>query len=58
MTKLLEEMDLTCYIDTFTRERISGDVLLELEETDLQQELGVKSKVHRFVDIKILFAIH
>lgn len=58
VVELLKEMDLSCYVDTFTKERISGDVLLELEETDLQQELGVKSKVHRIRLMKIINGDH
>ncbi len=40
-------MDLIKYSDSFRREQISGDVLLELTEEELKEDLGIASKLHR-----------
>ena len=45
---LLDAMELNQYKEVFSRERISGDVLLELGQDDLKEELGIHSKLHRY----------
>lgn len=44
---LLEAMELNQYKEMFSKEQISGDVLVELGQDDLKEELGVHSKLHR-----------
>ena len=51
-------MDLGQYRESFLRERITGDVLLDLNDTILQEELGVTSKIHRIRLTKLIRGRH
>lgn len=51
---MLEQLDLSQYKESFEREHICGDVLVECTEDVLQQELGVLSKIHRIRLMKII----
>lgn len=44
---MLERLDLPEYKEAFLRERVDGQVLLQLTEDVLCTELGVDSKLHR-----------
>jgi hypothetical protein len=56
--QLLEAMNLTQYQNKFASEGIGGDILMELEDQDLQNDLGMKSKVHRVRLMKIIKGQH
>ncbi|XP_064395077.1 uncharacterized protein LOC135342288 isoform X3 [Halichondria panicea] len=45
--KLLEVMNLQQYVDTFRQQHINGDILSDCDEDILQNELEVKSRLHR-----------
>ena len=47
VVSVLEALDLPEYKETFLRERVDGQVLLQLTEHVLATELGVDSKLHR-----------
>ena len=51
-------MDLGQYRETFLRERISGDVLLDLDDAILQEELGMASRIHRIRIAKLIRGRH
>ena len=51
---MLDKMGLAQYKDIFARERITGDVLSELSEEDLQHELGITSRIHRIRLMKVI----
>ena len=36
------------------QEKITGDILLELNEDELKSELGIKSKIHRLKVMKVI----
>ena len=55
---LLATMNLSQYKDIFFKEMISGEILLECVETDLENELNVKSKIHRLRLMKIINGYH
>ena len=55
---LLATMNLSQYKDVFFKEMISGEILLECNETDLENELNVKSKIHRLRLMKIVNGHH
>ena len=56
--QLLGAMKLTQYQARFASEGVAGDILIELMETDLQRDLGMKSKVHRVRVMKIIEGQH
>ena len=45
---MLAAMDLHQYMEIFKKERVSGDILLELGEQELKDDLGIDSKLHRY----------
>ena len=51
-------MDLGQYKDAFLRERITGDVLLEVDDATLQEELGITSRIHRIRIMKVISGRH
>ena len=51
---LLDAMGLSQYKESFLREQITGDVLLDLDDAILQEELGVTSKIHRIRLTKLI----
>ena len=57
---LLEAMGLSKYKEAFEVERISGDILVELEckEDILKNELGVTVELHRMRLLKIIRGEH
>ena len=51
-------MNLTQYQAKFASEGLAGDILIELEEKDLEKDLGMKSKIHRVRLMKIIEGQH
>ena len=47
MVGVLKALDLPEYEEVFLRERVDGQVLLQLTDDVLSAELGVDSKLHR-----------
>ena len=45
--KALERAGLSIYCEVFYREQISGFILAELDESTLESDLGVSSRLHR-----------
>ena len=58
MSQLLKAMDLEQYCDAFYREKVSGEILTELDDKVLCEELGVNSKLHRVRLLKIMAGAH
>lgn len=56
--KLLECMSLSQYQEAFLKEQINGEILSECDETMLQNDLGVVSKLHRMRLIKVISGRH
>ena len=44
---LLDHLNLSQYKDRFRQEMVDGEILSEIDESVLQQELGMTSKIHR-----------
>lgn len=42
------------YKDAFKQEMVDGEILLEIDEVVLEQELGMKSKLHRLRLLKYI----
>ncbi len=55
---LLSAMNLSQYKAAFAKEMISGEILLECNEMDLEKELGVTSKIHRIRLMKVVDGHH
>ena len=51
---MLEALDLPEYREAFLKERVDGQVLLQLTEEVLSTELGVDSKLHRIRIMNII----
>lgn len=51
-------MDLELYADKFYQEKVSGEILAEIDETVLQEELGVISRLHRLRLLKVMTGAH
>ena len=51
---LLDGMGLEVYKEAFRRERITGDLMLELDDSMLKDELGVKLQIHRIRIMKVI----
>ena len=58
MLQLLNALKLTQYKDIFINEEITGEILAELNEADLQNELGITSKIHRVKLMKVISGRH
>lgn len=58
MTKLLSSMNMSQYVDAFTKEQISGEILLELNDHVLENELGITSRIHRIKMMKVIGGRH
>ena len=58
MLELLDIMNLSQYQATFSEEMISGEILVELDDRDLENDLGVRSKIHRVRLMKIINGHH
>ncbi len=54
MQQLLDAMQLTQYKEVFKQECIDGEILMELDDDDLQRELGIASKVHRIRLLRVI----
>ena len=52
--QLLDAMKLGEYKPKFESEQINGDIMLELDDSILEQELGVKTRIHRIRLMKII----
>ena len=52
--QLLDAMKLGEYKPRFETEQISGDLMLELDDSILEQELGVKTRIHRIKLMKVI----
>ena len=46
------------YADSFSRERVSGEILLDCDDEILKEELGMASRLHRVRFMKILLGKH
>ena len=42
------------YKESFKREMVDGEILSEIDEVVLEQELGMKSKIHRLRFLKYI----
>lgn len=51
-------MDLELYSDKFYQEKVSGEILTEIDENVLHTELGVTSRLHRLRLLKIMTGAH
>ena len=58
MLELLDIMNLSQYKTKFADEMISGEILVELDDKDLENDLGVRSKIHRVRLMKIINGHH
>ena len=58
MLELLSSAGMSQYRESFTREGVTGDILLECDEHILEQELGVSSRIHRIKLMKIITGKH
>ena len=56
--KLLKAMDLGQYADAFYQEKVSGEILTELDDKVLNERLGVTSKLHHVRLLKIMTGAH
>ena len=54
----MEVMGLGQYKNTILEEQISGEILLECDDSVLQNELGVSSKIHRIRIMKLITGHH
>lgn len=55
---LLQVMNLSQYKAKFAEEMISGEILIELGQDDLERDLEIKSKIHRIRLMKIIDGHH
>lgn len=51
-------MNLSQYKAKFAEEMISGEILIELGQDDLERDLQIKSKIHRIRLMKIIDGHH
>lgn len=51
---LLDAMKLGDYKSNFEREQITGDLMMVLDDSILEQELGVKTRIHRIKLMKVI----
>ena len=51
---MLKLAGLSQYMKTIITENISGDILIECNEMILEEELGIKSKLHRLKLLKLI----
>lgn len=56
--QLLDAMELGHYKDAFSRECVSGEILLECDDDILREDLGVASRLHRLRLAKIIDGRH
>jgi len=54
VSKLLDAMELSQYKDTFVKEQVSGEILLECDDQILEEDLKVPSRLHRIRLLKII----
>ena len=51
---LLKSVGLDAYIEVFKAECISGDILQEIDDSVLNNELGIRSKLHRIRMMRLI----
>jgi len=51
-------MGLDQYVEKVTSEQISGEILLECDESVLKDEIGISSKIHRIRLMKVISGQH
>lgn len=51
---LLEAMNMSQYKESFQREQVNGEILLEFDEEILKNELHISSRIHRIRLTKII----
>ena len=56
--RLLEVMGLKQYQEKFKAEQVNGEILSECDESVLQSDLGVSSKLHRMRLLKVINGRH
>jgi hypothetical protein len=56
--ELLDAMELGQYKEAFVRECVSGEILLECDNSILESDLGVASRLHRLRLMKVIDGIH
>ena len=52
--QLLDNMSLGAYKSVFEQEKISGDLLLGFDDSILEKELGIRSRLHRLKFKKLI----
>ncbi len=51
-------MGLEQYVGKFVAEQISGEILLECDDSVLKEEIGITSKIHRIRLMKVISGQH
>lgn len=54
----MESMGLRAYKQKIVAEHISGEILLECDDSVLKEEIGITSKIHRIRIMKIISGQH
>ena len=54
----MEAMSLGQYKDKILEEQLSGEILLECDDTILQDEVGMTSRIHRIRLMKVISGQH
>ncbi len=54
----MEAMSLCQYKDKILEEQLSGEILLECDDTILQEEVGMASRIHRIRLMKVISGQH
>ena len=52
--KLLDQLNLSMYKETFRREQVDGWLFMELNDGILQQDMGIASRLHRLKLIRVI----
>ena len=55
---LLDSMGLGVYREVFRKEKITGDLMLELNDSMLKDELGIRLQIHRIRIMKVIKGEH
>lgn len=58
MGQLLDAMDLGQYKDTFARECVTGELLMDCDDSILRDELGIFPRLHRLRLKKVIDGSH
>ena len=54
----MDAMGLGQYRDKVLEEQLSGEILMECDETILQEEVGMTSRIHRIRVMKVITGQH